>query len=137
MKKCPSCGRAYSDMISVCPECNVSLNGGAVSNHTSQQTVNPPQQKNWQPPQPVQVPQQQQISQQQQVPQQYNPAPVQPAAKKDSGSFLWGIPGFLIPLVGVILYFCWKKSRPKTAAMALKGAGIGFFLNMVLQFIPV
>ena len=25
MKKCPSCGRTYSDMVQVCPACNLSL----------------------------------------------------------------------------------------------------------------
>lgn len=122
MKKCPNCGRAYSDMVSVCPECKVSLNGSANGSQTYQ---NPPQQ---QPPQPTQPPQ---------PSQQYNQAPVPSAAKKDSGSIFWGIPGLLIPLVGVILYFCWKKSRPKTASVALKGAAIGFLLNMALRFIPI
>lgn len=27
MKKCPSCGRTYSDMMQVCPECNITLGG--------------------------------------------------------------------------------------------------------------
>lgn len=117
MKKCPNCGRAYSDMVSVCPECKVSLNGSANGSQTYQ---NPPQPT--QPPQPS---------------QQYNQAPVPSAAKKDSGSIFWGIPGLLLPLVGVILYFCWKKSRPKTASVALKGAAIGFLLNMAMQFIPI
>ena len=131
MKKCPNCGRAYSDMVSVCPECKVSLNGSANGSQTYQ---NPPQQ---QPPQPTRPPQPSQPSQQQQVSQQHNQAPVSSAAKKDSGSIFWGIPGLLIPLVGVILYFCWKKSRPKTASVALKGAAIGFLLNMAMQFIPI
>lgn len=25
MKKCPSCGRNYSDMVQVCPACNITL----------------------------------------------------------------------------------------------------------------
>ena len=112
MKKCPNCARAYSDIVSVCPECNIPLNSNAGSG-------NQPQQRNVQVPPVPPVPQ------------------AKPAAKKDSGNILWGILGFLIPIVGVILYFCWKKSRPRTAAVALKGAGIGFFVNMALQFIPV
>lgn len=30
MKKCPQCGRIYSDMVTVCPSCNVSLGGKPV-----------------------------------------------------------------------------------------------------------
>lgn len=30
MKKCPQCGRSYSDMVTVCPSCNVSLGGKPV-----------------------------------------------------------------------------------------------------------
>lgn len=29
MKKCPSCGRSYSDMVQVCPACNITLGGSA------------------------------------------------------------------------------------------------------------
>lgn len=39
----------------------------------------------------------------------------------DGNSVLWGILGFLIPILGIILYFVWKDEKPKSA----KAAGIG------------
>lgn len=124
MKKCPTCGRMYSDIVSVCPDCKTQLgsNTGSSSAGNSYQ----------QPQQYVQ-----QTQQTQQPYQQQSQSKPQPAPKKDSGSFLWGIPGFLVPIIGVILYFCWKKSRPNNASVALKGAAIGFIVNMVLQHIPI
>ena len=52
----------------------------------------------------------------------------------DSGSIGWGILGFLIPIVGFILYFVWKQTKPKSAKVAGIGGLIGFCLNMVLYF---
>lgn len=37
MRKCPSCGRSYSDMVEQCPSCNVALIG-----NQEQAVVNPP-----------------------------------------------------------------------------------------------
>jgi hypothetical protein len=49
----------------------------------------------------------------------------------DSGSIGWGILGFCIPLVGLILYFVWKDSKPLTANVALKGASISIAISAV------
>ena len=40
----------------------------------------------------------------------------------DTGHIGWGILGFLIPIVGLILFLVWHDSEPKTARMAGKGA---------------
>ena len=40
MKKCPNCGRSYSDMVQVCPACNLSL-----GNDQSGQTVRETEEK--------------------------------------------------------------------------------------------
>ncbi len=40
----------------------------------------------------------------------------------DEGGFLWGLLGFCVPVVGLILYLIWKDERPKTALAAGKGA---------------
>ena len=40
----------------------------------------------------------------------------------DTGSIGWGILGFFLPVVGLILYLIWKDSKPKSALMAGKGA---------------
>lgn len=41
-------------------------------------------------------------------------------------AILWGIVGFLIPIVGIVLFLVWRKSKPTSAKAALIGAGIGF-----------
>ena len=60
--------------------------------------------------------------------------PVQGQNTADTGSIGWGILGFIIPLVGWILYFVWKDSKPKSAKVAGLGGLIGFGLNMILYF---
>lgn len=52
----------------------------------------------------------------------------------DSGSFGWAILGFIIPLVGFILYFCWRANKPKCAEKALWGGVVGFCINLILSF---
>lgn len=49
----------------------------------------------------------------------------------DTGSIAWGILGFFIPFVGIILYFVWRKSSPKNA----KKAGLGALVNIIFNFI--
>lgn len=49
----------------------------------------------------------------------------------DTGSIGWGVLGFCIPLVGLILYFVWKDSKPLSAKVALKGAVISIALGAV------
>lgn len=38
----------------------------------------------------------------------------------DKGSIGWGVLSFMIPLVGIILYCEWKKSKPRNAKVAGK-----------------
>jgi hypothetical protein len=54
---------------------------------------------------------------------------------EDSGSIGWGILGLLIPLVGFILYFVWKNTKPRSAKMAGYGAAIGFVLSFAVRMI--
>ena len=71
-----------------------------------------------------------------------NPAPAQqPVATqtaaaqepvKTQGSFGWAILGFFIPIVGWILYFSWKNTKPGDAKMAGIGGTVGFILNLIL-----
>ena len=71
-----------------------------------------------------------------------NPAPAQqPAATptepakepvKTQGSFGWAVLGFFIPIVGWILYFSWKNTKPGDAKMAGLGGVVGFLINLVL-----
>ena len=49
----------------------------------------------------------------------------------DKGGFLWGLLGFCIPIVGLILFIAWKGTKPKTA----KAAGIGALVSVVITVI--
>ena len=53
----------------------------------------------------------------------------------DSGSFGWAVLGFFIPLVGLILFLVWRKTKPKSAKNAGIGALVGFCLNLLTYFI--
>ena len=46
-----------------------------------------------------------------------------------------GVISFLIPIIGVILYFVWKDDTNKKAKQALNLAGIGFAVNIILMWI--
>ena len=54
---------------------------------------------------------------------------------QEKGRFGWGLLGFLLPLVGLILFLVWKKDKPANAKIAGKGALIGFIFFIVLIFI--
>lgn len=47
---------------------------------------------------------------------------------QDNGGFLWGLLGFCIPVVGLILFLIWKDQKPKTA----KAAGIGALVSVII-----
>lgn len=47
---------------------------------------------------------------------------------QDNGGFLWGLLGFCIPIVGLILFLIWKDQKPKTA----KAAGIGALVSVII-----
>lgn len=49
----------------------------------------------------------------------------------DSGSFGWAVLGFLIPIVGWILYFVWKNQKPNSAKMAGIGGIVGFLVSFI------
>lgn len=52
-----------------------------------------------------------------------------PAAPQgtDNGGFLWGLLGFCIPLVGLILFLVWKDTKPRTS----KAAGMGALVSVI------
>lgn len=57
--------------------------------------------------------------------------PATEAAANDDGNFGWGVLGFCIPIVGLILYLVWKDSKPKSAKIAGKGALISVIIGVV------
>lgn len=55
----------------------------------------------------------------------------------DSGSIGWGVLGFCIPIVGIILYFVWKENKPRSAQMAIRGALISIAIGAVSYVISL
>lgn len=49
----------------------------------------------------------------------------------DSSSFGWALVGFLVPIVGLILYLMWKDKTPLKAKSAGKGALVSAILSVV------
>ena len=55
----------------------------------------------------------------------------------DTGSIGWGVLGFFIPLVGIILYCVWRNEKPLNAKVSLKGAIISIIAYVVLIIVYV
>lgn len=55
----------------------------------------------------------------------------------DNVSIGYAILGFFIPIVGFVLFFAWKKQRPKTAKTLLIAGIIGFIVNVILLIIQI
>ena len=51
--------------------------------------------------------------------------------EEKENTFFWGLLGFLIPILGFLLWMIWYKTNPK----ASKAAGIGFLINLCLLII--
>lgn len=47
----------------------------------------------------------------------------------DTGGFGWGLLGFCVPVVGLILFLVWNHERPRTA----KAAGIGALVSVIIS----
>jgi uncharacterized membrane protein YvbJ len=45
----------------------------------------------------------------------------------DTGGFGWGLLGFCVPIVGLVLYLVWKDERPRTS----KAAGMGALISVI------
>jgi uncharacterized membrane protein YvbJ len=64
-------------------------------------------------------------------------SPAHTVSSDDTGSIGWGLLGFFIPIVGIILYFVWKNEKPLNAKIALKGAIISYVSAAVLVVVYV
>lgn len=53
----------------------------------------------------------------------------------DEGGFGWGLLGFCIPIVGLVLYLVWMNDRPNTAKAAGMGALISVGVSIVFYII--
>lgn len=62
------------------------------------------------------------------------PAASSPAATAnadDSGSFGWAVLGFFVPVVGLILWLVWMRTRPRSATMSRNGFIVGLAVSIV------
>jgi hypothetical protein len=55
----------------------------------------------------------------------------------DSPSLPFAIVSFIIPIVGIILYYVHKGTSPRKANSAIKGAGCGIAVNLTLMCLPL
>lgn len=58
-----------------------------------------------------------------------------PTVEKDGSKFGWGVLGFFIPLVGLILFLVWKNDKKKAAKASGIGALIGFGLGLIFSIL--
>lgn len=150
MKKCPKCGRAYSDMVSTCSVCHINLS--SVNTARTTQTV-PPVSQPYTPPKSYAPPQSGQSTytppsspkptytqpnnsyhcpQNNYIPPQSQPGtPQQVDPVSDKVGILWIILSFLFPIAGLILFFCWRKKRPKSAKSVSIAGVVGISLGVV------
>ena len=71
-----------------------------------------------------------------QVPLQPNQPATGPISPEDNSTpWGWCILAFIIPLVGWILYFSWRRTKPNKASAVCTWAWIGFGVNLILMFI--
>lgn len=63
------------------------------------------------------------------------PTPATPANSDDDSSPIgWCILSFIIPLVGWILYFNWRRTKPQKASAVCTWAWVGFVVNLIVMF---
>ena len=130
MTTCMYCGSEISDSAKFCTNCGAAL---PVEAPIPQSTYDAPAQQPYEQPaqQPYEQPAQQQPYQQPGQQQPYQQAPV----AEDSGSIGWAILGFIIPLVGIILFFVWRTTKPKSANMAITGAAVCIVLALLMRVV--
>jgi len=58
-----------------------------------------------------------------------------PITTYETNTFGWGLLGFCIPVVGLVLYLVWNKEKPKTAKAAGIGALVSFILSIILYIV--
>lgn len=59
------------------------------------------------------------------------------STSNDNAGFGYGVLGFFFPLVGLILYLCWKNEKPNTAKSVGKGALINVIVGVVIYIIAM
>lgn len=60
-----------------------------------------------------------------------------PRNSYDNGGFGWGLLGFCIPIVGLILFLVWREEKPVTAKTAGMGALIAVGVSVAFYIIAI
>lgn len=113
---CKNCGQEMNDGMQFCPNCNTPV---AAENAAPQQPYNA---------QPPYGAPQQPYAQQPYVQQPYGMPPV----SQEPASLGLRFVCWLIPIVGIILYFVKKDEKPVYAKQCLKASIISIIVNTVL-----
>lgn len=114
MATCMYCGGQTPEGAKYCTNCGAAL------------PVEAPIQQQYQPP-----------SNQQPSQQGYRPPSSSSTSvvnADDSGSIGWGILSFVFPIVGIILFFVWRNTKPNCAKVSLYGAVISIAVAIILRF---
>lgn len=163
MAYCTNCGSRIEGNLKFCTNCGAPLEPVEVAGletMSDQAEAPQPEQPAYQEPsfnpqpsyqQPEPTPAQPPYQQPEPIPaqpsyqQQAGPAPSQQptfipggeaqTAPVDTGSIGWAILGFIIPLVGLILFIVWRNTKPQSAKMSLIGAVVSVCLALIFQFI--
>lgn len=106
MKFCTACGKQLDDTAAFCHHCGTACGQPAA-----------PQQPVAQQPAPQAAPQ--------------KPAP----AANDAPSFAMALVGFLVPILGLILWILNKDTKPKEAASAGKGALVSVICGVIFYIL--
>ena len=118
---CSNCGTQTQNGVAFCPNCGNPIGQG----QNQQYSAPPPQQPQYQQQGP---PQYQTQQSQYQQPMQYNQV-----QSTDDKVGLLAILFFLFPIIGFIMFFVWKKTKPLKAGKAIKYALFGFIVGMAVK----
>lgn len=67
----------------------------------------------------------------------YSGGGMPPQNSYDRGGFGWGLLGFCIPIVGLILFLVWRDQKPLTAKAAGMGALIWLCVTVVFYVLAI
>lgn len=112
---CPNCGTQNTDQATFCTNC-----GNALKN-TPANTPAPTPTPSFTPPPSS--------------PLGYQPYGQQRPAPEDKVDTIMSILAFCFPIVGLILYFVWKDSRPNSAKQICTASAIGFGVGVIFYLI--
>lgn len=147
MAVCGKCDAQVPDGTTICPNCfaDLTLPGAVIEQPEAPQTPPVVQDAPAAQPQTPEAPQAAyaqpanpehgQTPDSQYAQATYAPPAPAEAPANDSGSVGWGVLGAFFPIVGLILYFVWRKKKPNNARVSITGACIGVAISIIYNFL--